>query len=194
MNTQDYTSEIYYRLNPLIRVSWSLYGLWQKKDWGKIDKYLFKTKDGEEEKGTEKMEKGKAIHRDLEVDMVPDELEKVFKHFDSFQGYKTEFKVEKKIDDFVVVGVVDLISEPFFLCDYKSGGFGAVKDQLSNYNWGLGGKYKYGLAIKVKETPSGIIVENKDLFELEQKDWEIEYKKMVKEIKKHLKADYNISK
>lgn len=117
----------YKRIFPKLKLSYTLYKLWLRKDYSAIWNYL--TGLGEAYTSTA-MDNGKDVHKYLEEHSI---LPAVRELIGKTKKYKKEWKIEKEMDLYKLVGILDL-STPKIIIDYKSGKSQSGYDrQLSFY-------------------------------------------------------------
>jgi len=183
--------EEYRRLYPKLRLSWSLYKLWVKKDWRAVWDYLI----GAHQQGNDDQVEGSRIHKWIEDHgwQSVDGIAKYLPH----KKYKQEKVIEIDKGDYIIVARPDLYNK-YLVIDWKTGRSSGYEQQLQLYMWAIGEKCNTGMLAEIKTSYAkgemGGKIVGVNLIRVKQyekskyaSDWEYRFDEMYSDISNHLK-------
>ena len=177
----------YRRIYPKLRLSWSLYKAWVKKDWQEVWSYL----TGQQQSKSEYQIKGTTVHKWIE-DNGWKKINGISKYLKQ-KSYKQEKIIEKERDHYIIVSRPDLYNNKVVV-DWKTGKSSGYEQQLQLYMWVIGEKCVTGLLAEVKAKWKDEKIEEVDLYRVKQYeksvyacDWEMRMDEMANDIELHIK-------
>lgn len=178
--------EKYRRLYPKIRLSWSLYQKFMRKDMIGIFDYLTdKRREGEI---SQAMAEGSRIHTRIQKEGIRD-IVGIEKLLNTALEYKYETKITLEREGYQIICVPDLHLDHFVL-DWKTGGTQGYEQQLQLYMWAIGDECQTGYLVPIKEQ-DGIIKVRRGIKEFKRSkyapDWEDKFYDMNNDINKWIK-------
>ena len=174
----------YPRLYPKLRLSWSLYQRFIRKDIRGIFDYL----TGNYGERSDACNRGYQIHSRIELEGIKN-VQGLEKLIDMSLDYKIEGKVILERNEYLIVCKPDLYCEEFVI-DWKTGCTTGYEQQLQLYMWAIGKKCLDGFIVPIGEEDQELYVK-RGIKQYKRsryaEDWEYRFSDMANDIETWIK-------